>query len=60
MLRTNFWHDFHITGRNVHINVCPGTINLWVIAERMHDGAPAHLDRAVRYVTGVTPIMTDG
>jgi hypothetical protein len=36
--------------KNIHINMCPKTFNLWVIAERilyMHGGAPAHFSRAV-------------
>jgi hypothetical protein len=28
--------------------MCPETFHLWVIAERIHDGAPAYFSRAVR------------
>jgi hypothetical protein len=35
------------TRKNVHINMCSGTFNLWVIAEAMRDGAPAHFSCAV-------------
>jgi hypothetical protein len=35
--------------------MCPETLNLSVIAERMHDGTPAHFSRAVRHF-----LNTDG
>jgi hypothetical protein len=49
---TKFWARVpHIEVReNVRNNVCPGTFNLWVTAERMRDCAPAHFSRAVRNV----------
>jgi hypothetical protein len=43
--------------KNVHINMCPETLNLWVTAESilyMHDGASAHFSRAVRQVLNNT------
>jgi hypothetical protein len=35
------------TSKNVRINLCPETFNLWVIAERLYDAAAAHFSRAV-------------
>jgi hypothetical protein len=34
--------------------MCPETFDLWVIAEWMHDGAPAHFSHAVRDVLSNT------
>jgi hypothetical protein len=54
-VRTNFGHEFHIpTQEKSRTNIFPETFNLWVKAERMHGGAPAHFSRAARGVLSNT------
>jgi hypothetical protein len=54
-VHTNSGHEFHISRQEkVCISHASGNINLWVIAERNHDCAPAHLSRAVRGVLSNT------